>query len=219
MATLTRLFTSDDRKSLSELFVRAGEDSPVGELWGHPESERAVYLDPYMDLEPDSLFVAEVDGRLVGYLTGCLDSSRFPGEDERMSRAIRDHRLMIRPRVMKFFARSLVDMARAKLRGEQMAAGQSVDQHWPSHLHINMAPEARGTGAADALMEQWRIRLLENGSTGCHLQTLTENTRAVRFFERCGFRSSGPTPLVPGIRYEGQRLHQLTMVWEPPEQT
>lgn len=45
-----------------------------------------------------------------------------------------------------------------------------------------------------------------------YLQTLVENTRAVRFFERMGFEKHGPTPLVPGLRYRSRRLHQQTMV-------
>ncbi|MGV9777649.1 hypothetical protein [Streptosporangium sp. NPDC003464] len=50
---------------------------------------------------------------------------------------------------------------------------------------------------------------------GCHLQTLVENTRAVRFFERVGFTGHGPTPLVPGLGHGGERLHRRTMVWSP----
>jgi GNAT superfamily N-acetyltransferase len=78
-----------------------------------------------------------------------------------------------------------------------------------------VAPAARGTGAADGLMARWLARLRDAGSPGCHLQTLVENTRAVRFFERMGFARHGPTPLVPGIRYGGERVHQLTMVRSP----
>jgi hypothetical protein len=55
-------------------------------------------------------------------------------------------------------------------------------------------------------------RLRVTGTPGCYLQTLVENTRAVDFFERMGFRKHGPTPVVPGIRDKGRRLHQQTMV-------
>ncbi len=64
-------------------------------------------------------------------------------------------------------------------------------------------------------MNRWFDRLRETGSRGCYLQTLVENTRAVRFFERMGFEKHGPTPLVPGIRDRGRHLHQQTMVWSP----
>jgi hypothetical protein len=64
-------------------------------------------------------------------------------------------------------------------------------------------------------MGRWLDRLRAAGAPGCHLQTLVENTRAVLFFERMGFVPHGPTPLVPGIRHQGRRLHQQTMVWSP----
>jgi ribosomal protein S18 acetylase RimI-like enzyme len=178
------------------------------------EDAASVYLDPYMDLEPDSLFVAVVDGAPVGYLAGCLDSARFPSEDERLARAIRRYRLLLRPRTAAFFGRGLLDVALATLRREPTAR-DVVDARWPAHLHINVAPPARGTGAADGLMGRWFERLRATGSPGCHLQTLVENTRAVRFFERMGFARHGPTPPVPGLRYGGRRLHQQTMVWSP----
>jgi predicted GNAT family N-acyltransferase len=78
---------------------------------------------------------------------------------------------------------------------------------------VRVAKGERGTGAADGLMKSWFDRLIESDSPGCYLQTLVENTRAVRFFERMGFIKHGPTPLVPGIRHGGQRLHQQMMVW------
>ena len=209
-----RTFGESDRAALSDLFGRAGEDSPSGSLWGHEESEAAVYLTPYMDLEPDSLFIAVVDGALTGYLTGCLDSFAFPSETERMEQAMRKYRLIFRARTAAFFARGLFDVAISAIRRQRTAADFD-DARWPAHLHINVLPQVRGTGVGRALMTRWFERLMESDSRGCHLQTLVENNRAVLFFERMGFEGHGPTPLVPGIRYRGKRLHQQTMVWSP----
>jgi ribosomal protein S18 acetylase RimI-like enzyme len=209
-----RAFAETDRIELRELFGRAGEGAPSASLWGHEDSEAAVYLDPYMDREPDSLFVAVVEGALLGYLTGCLDSSKFPSESERIEQAVRRYRLFFRLKPAAFFARGILDTAWAAARGKA-TAGDFDDPRWPAHLHINVAPLARGTGAADALMLKWFDRLKEADSPGCHLQTLVENARAVRFFERLGFTKHGPLPLVPGIRHRGKRVHQQTMVWSP----
>lgn len=209
-----RPFQEHDRQELRQLFARAGEGSPSASLWHHTPSEAAVYLEPYMNVEPESLFIAIVDGKMVGYLTGSLDSSAFPGESERMSHAIREYRLMFRREPVMFFIRSLRDMAVAAIQREPRS-GELDDPRWPAHLHINIAPEARGSGAGGALMTRWLDRLRETDTPGCYLQTLVENTGAVRFFERLGFRKHGPTPLVPGIRYQGERMHQQTMVWNP----
>jgi GNAT superfamily N-acetyltransferase len=131
-----------------------------------------------------------------------------------MARAFRQHWLVLRPRLAPFFARAVWDTLLQAIRREP-TAGELEDPRWPAHLHINVLPKVRGTGVADALMQRWLARLRHAGTAGCYLQTLVENTRAVRFFERMGFAKRGPTPLVPGLRHGGRRLHQQTMVWNP----
>ena len=181
-------------------------------MWGHEESLAEVYLTPYLDLEPESAFVALVDGRLAGYLVGCVDESHFPSEEERLEAVIRKYKLFRRPESRRFFARAAYDTVLLKLR-RQPTAGELTDPRWPSHLHIDLLPIGRGNGAADGLMNLWFDRLRELGSPGCYLQTSAENTRAVRFFERMGFEKHGDNPVVPGSRHEGKRMHQQTMVW------
>ncbi|GAA4937072.1 hypothetical protein GCM10023224_17570 [Streptomonospora halophila] len=209
-----RAFEPGDRAELEALAAYAGRGAPTESLWGHALSEAAVYLTPYIDLDAGSVLVAEDGGALVGYLAGCLDGAAFPSEEQRMAEAIRAHRLVLKPGPAAFFARSLLDTAWAGVL-RRPAAGTFDDPRWPSHLHINVAEPARGTGAAEGLMRTWQQRVAESGSPGCHLQTLVENTRAVRFFRRMGFAEHGPAPLVPGLRHDGRRLHQRTMVWQP----
>lgn len=206
-----RGFEDSDRAELRLLFERAGQGSPTESLWGHTNSEAAVYLDPYMELEPESLFVAEEGGELVGYLTGCVSTVAFPSEDTRIADALRRHRPFRTRQAVAFFGRSTVDVLGAAIR-RKATAGEFNDPRWPAHLHINVAPEARGTGAAAEMMGLWFDRLVAEQVAGCHLQTLVENARAVRFFERMGFAPHGGTPTVPGLRYKGARVHQLTMV-------
>lgn len=207
-----RPYDASDRAGLVSLFAAAGEGAPGSQVWGHPESLAEIYLTPYLDLEPESAFVAVVDGRLAGYLVGCVDETAFPGEQERTRQAIRRHRLYLRPGPLRFFVRGAYDAALLRLRREP-AAGELSDPRWPSHLHIDLLPAGRGNGAADGLMNAWFDRLRALGVPGCYLQTSAENVRAVRFFERMGFAEHGPTPVVPGQRHDGRRMHQQTMVW------
>jgi ribosomal protein S18 acetylase RimI-like enzyme len=209
-----RTFAEEDRAELRDLFGRAGQGAPSASLWGHEESEAAVYLTPYMELEPNSLFVAVMNGALTGYLCGCLDSREFPSESRRIEEAIKKYRLMLRPKPALFFARGLLDVGFSAIRRRPTAADFD-DPRWPAHLHINVIPEARRAGVGAALMNRWFDRLKEMGSRGCYLQTLVQNDRAVRFFERMGFEKYGPTPLVPGLRHKGKPVHQQTMVWSP----
>jgi GNAT superfamily N-acetyltransferase len=209
---VVRPYAVRDREELVALFGAAGAGAPSSEVWGHEASLAEVYLTPYLDLEPESVFVAVVDGRLTGYLAGCVDGDAFPSEGARTARAIRNHRLYLRPGPVRFFARAAVDGVVSRARREPTAQ-ELHDPRWPSHLHIDLLPVGRGHGAADGLVNAWFERLLEVGSPGCHLQTAAENIRAVRFFERMGFAKHGDNPVVPGLRYDGRRMHQQTMVW------
>ncbi len=114
MGAMIRTYTPADHDPLVKLFARAGVDAPGGELWRHLPSERMIYLDPYIEYCPDTLFLAEVKGDLVGYLTGCPDSALIPSEDERFTKAVMEHKLMLRPRSLPFFLRSLSDVVRTK---------------------------------------------------------------------------------------------------------
>ncbi len=207
-----RAYDVSDRPGLVDLFDGAGEGAPGSEVWGHAESLAEVYLTPYLDLEPESAFVAVVDGQLAGYLVGCVDETDFPSEEERFETVIRKYRLFRRRESRRFFVRAAYDTVLLKLR-RQPTAGELTDPRWPSHLHIDLLPIGRGNGAADGLMNAWFDRLREVGSPGCYLQTSAENTRAVRFFERMGFEKHGENLVVPGSRYDGKRMHQQTMVW------
>jgi GNAT superfamily N-acetyltransferase len=105
-------------------------------------------------------------------------------------------------------------MASATVRREP-TAGDFDDARWPAHLHINVAARARGIGAADGLMERWFDRLRAAGSPGCYLQTLVENTRAVRFFERMGLPGMVRLRWSPASGTAASDCTQQTMVWSP----
>jgi len=211
--TVIRHFSESDQAALVNLFSYAGKGSPSGALWGHSASAAAIYLRPYIESEPESLFVAEADGRLVGYLAGST-GSLLPSEAERMEKAISEYGLMFRPRAVGFYIRALADSLLSKADSVE-TDGDFCDPRWPAHLRVNLLPEAWGTDAAYGLMSHWLDYLRQRGIPGCYLQTLIESTGAVKFFERCGFALHGPSVLLPGIRYEGKRLHQQTMVWTP----
>ena len=210
-ALRVRPYRAEDRAELLALFARAGEGAPTASLWGHLEAEASVYLTPYLDHEPASVFVAEMQGALVGYLVGSVGRGAVPSEDDRLVRAVQDHRLLLHRGSRAFFLRAAVDAARATV-ARRPRAGEIDDPRWPAHLHINVAPPGRGSGAAQGLVAAFLDRLRAEDVPGVHLQTLVENERAVRFFSAAGFTAHGGTPAVPGLRHHGRRVHQLTMV-------
>lgn len=206
-----RPYEPADRAELLALFGRAGAGAPTESLWGHPESEASIYLTPYLDGEPESVFVATLDGALVGYLAGSIGRGAVPSENDRLVRALKEHRPFLRPKALGFFLRSALDGLRGAVR-RRPRAGEVEDPRWPAHLHINVEPRGRGSGAAQRLVAAFIDRAREEGVPGVYLQTLVENPRAVRFFSELGFTAHGETPQVPGMRHRGRPVHQLTMV-------
>jgi ribosomal protein S18 acetylase RimI-like enzyme len=209
-----RSFRPADRAAVRDISYRTGFMGESAEsFWRHKESWADLWTSYYTDQEPESLHVATMDDAVVGYLAGCRDTAAMrPSTEELTKTVIRRYWLLFRPGTAGFLYRGLLD----SLRDRERSTGDFIDPRWPAHLHIDLLPAARGTGLGAALMERWLRRLREAASPGCHLLTLVENTRALKFFEKSGFRNHGNPTLVGGMRGKrGERLHQRVMVWNP----
>lgn len=212
MTELTvRKYTPADRPVIEAICYQTGfMGDSASRFWPHMPSFVEIWVAPYMDQEPDSLFVAEKDGAVAGYLTGCPDTAAGPKLEALMMSAIAKHKLFFRRGTAGFLLRAMLD----GLRDRQAASGDFLDARWPAHLHINLLPEARGTGLGGLLMEAWLDQLRQRAVPGCHLSTILENTRAITFFEKHGFRKHADAPPIGGMRgNNGERLHQQIMVW------
>ncbi|MDB4433255.1 GNAT family N-acetyltransferase, partial [bacterium] len=205
-----RLYTEKDRERVRFVVFETGYmGDPVGWLWRDRESFADLFTRYYTDREPESLFVAESEGDVVGYLTGCVDSSRVLGTAMRESLRIIGRGALFRPGLAGFFWRSIFDIVRDHGTSEDVL----TDVRWPAHLHIDLLPEARGKGVGRRLISRWLARLRELGSRGVHLGTFAENRNAIRFFEACGFERYGDPLAAPGFRTRGgRRMHTQWMV-------
>lgn len=64
-------------------------------------------------------------------------------------------------------------------------------KNYPSHFHINVKPESQGQGIGHKLIARFLQICAEAGSPGIHAVTAA-SSRAVRFYEACGFRQVIP---------------------------
>lgn len=175
--------TGDDLTAVYDVCLRtgaAGADATAmvrdGALFGH------LYAGPYVVLEPALAFVAEVDGTVVGYVVGALDTAQFEARchSEWWPDLQRRHPL---PAVGTELDRRLVGAIHHPHRTDARLA-----ERYPSHLHINLLPAAQGGGGGRLLMATIVQHLIDAGSTGVHLGVDTRNTRAMGFYEHLGFR-------------------------------
>ena len=65
-------------------------------------------------------------------------------------------------------------------------------QHFPAHLHINLAPAFRNHGIGACLIDAFADYAAGQGAPGMHIVT-GAGMRNVRFYERCSFELRGAT--------------------------
>jgi ribosomal protein S18 acetylase RimI-like enzyme len=205
-----RAYEPRDRDAVRRICFETGYmGEPVEWQWRDCESFADLVTNYYTDREPESTLLAEGDGRVIGYLTGCADSERTRSfATQEVGRQLLRGAL-VRPGVAGVFWRSLFDLLRDRQAFDEFLA----DPRWPAHLHINLLPEGRGRGLGRRLVTRWLERLRAAGSPGVHLGTFAENRNALPFFEACGFRRHADPTRVPGFRTrEGRRMHIQWMV-------
>jgi ribosomal protein S18 acetylase RimI-like enzyme len=184
---VVRQYQPEDREAV----LRIGADTA---FFGAPieayMEDRNIFLDAfyvyYTDLEPEHTWVACADGKVVGFLTGCVDS--------RLRR--RNFFRTLLPRFIGKLLRGkyhfgkrifsyITGMFGGVLRGELTQVDLSI---YPAHLHINVESAWRGYRLGLRLMEAYLQQLRSLGVKGVFLETTSLNEIAIRLYEKMGFR-------------------------------
>lgn len=195
-----RPYRPEDRAEV----LRIGADTA---FFGQPVErfmeDRRIFSDffysYYTDVESAYLWIAEVDGRVVGFLTGCVDSDGRTGRYIRrvlpglLKKLLRGG-YRIGPRTWNFAGR----VFDANLRDK---AGPLDLKDYPAHLHINLDASARGRGLGRGLMDAYLGQLRRLEVPGVHLETTSMNEVACRLYESVGFRllDAHPTRMWKGV--------------------
>jgi GNAT superfamily N-acetyltransferase len=210
-----RPYRADDRDRVRHICFATGlMGDPVAGQWRDEASFADMFSSYYTDVEPGSASVVEIDGIVSGYLLGCVDGQRAFDPARVALRHIVRRGIAVRPGTAGIVWRTAFDgvgdLARRRVRRDDL---DFRDQRWPAHLHIDLLPEARGSGAGRLLIAGWLERLRSGHVPGCHLTTFAENTAAIAFFTSIGFRPHGDAVLAPGLRtHHGERLHTQVFV-------
>ena len=166
---IIRPFEKKDRESVRAICRRTGQKGRPTSLFFEDEAIiPMLYADYYMDNEPDSCFVAEVNGKVVGYIVSSIDARRY-----KRVMAIR-----IYPRVcLRIFWKILTLQYRKKQtyatlwwiisRGWNEGFSVPVDRY-PGHIHFNLESEYRGRGLGERLSIAAGRHMQEKGVTGSH---------------------------------------------------
>jgi ribosomal protein S18 acetylase RimI-like enzyme len=139
----------------------------------------------YTDLEPGASWVASVEGRVIGFVVGSVDTAR---QQRRWQREIL-------PQVVSRALRGGYRLGRQTWRFALRAAGSWLRREfpradlsaYPAHLHINVAREWRGQGLGRRLLSACLEQLCSLGVPGVHLSTSSLNEEACHLYEKVGF--------------------------------
>ena len=170
---------------------------PFEELFPDRELAADAFVSGFTDFEPESCFVAEESGGVVGYAAGALDARR-------------ERRVFLRRVLPKLVLRGLARCHwlrprawRLALAGLRMAPARrralaAVTADYPATCHLNLDARFRGKGTGSALLAAFLDYARAHGVRGVHVSAASEDGK--RFFARHGFAviARHPLPELPG---------------------
>lgn len=177
-----------DRERLHEICLRTGDaGGDATELHGDPMLLGHVWAAPYLVHAPEHAFVVADDRGARGYVLGALDSRAFEATLEReWWPSLRDRY------PLGADGRTDADQTVVALLHDPPTAVEEVlAAGYPSHLHIDLLPDAQGQGWGRRLVEQVLGSLADAGSPGVHLGVSARNERAIGFYRATGFTELG----------------------------
>jgi ribosomal protein S18 acetylase RimI-like enzyme len=191
-----RLYQAADRPMIRKIACdTADRGEPVENFYSDREIIADLITRNYTDYEPESLWVAEGEGRVGGYLPASLAPRRYWKVTARRLLPALLTKALIRG---AFFRRETWDLLHAMLK-TAWAGGFKRDipfDDYPAHLHINLDRNVRGVGIGRRLVEQFVEQARAQGARGVHLATRLDNVAGCGFFERVGFSELGRYPFV-----------------------
>jgi hypothetical protein len=175
------------------------------------------WIGPYQKLAPRWTYVAELEGRIIGYLTGCPDTLPF----------VRRRRLaFVIPLAWEVFLgqfRKTGDVGRFMRRsflGEKgpeenfpCSVRKRLMREFPAHLHVNVLETHRSSGVGQRLLSQFLEDLEDGGISGVHLFC---GNAPVAFYERSGFSKFHSIEFRPKGASQAVQVHALVRSLSAP---
>ena len=186
MRPVIRLFQPTDRTAVLGLAAdTAFFGAPVEAFLEDRRAMQDAFAAYYTDCEPEHLWVAEVDGAVRGYVTGCTGGRQASWNQARVgARAMvrfLGGRYRLGPRTWRYIGRLIGSTLHGEVPPPDLPA-------YPAHLHINLAESFRGRGLGGRLLQACLDQMTVLGLPGIHLNTTTLNGAALKLYEKMGFQ-------------------------------
>lgn len=129
-------------------------------------------------------------GRAIGYVLGALDTTAFEARCEAAWWPSLRASHPIQPGGQR-----LDDLLTYLIHHRATPEPEVLARH-PSHLHIDLLPEAQSAGWGRRLLATLFDALRADGSSGVHWGVSTRNERAIGFYRHLGFAELGGDALI-----------------------
>jgi hypothetical protein len=183
---IIRPYRPTDREAVRAICADTGFlGKPIDPVFEDRELFADYLTSYYTDAEPESTFVCELDGKVMGYVMG----SRFPKRKARFEVSLLPG--LVARGVWRYFTRPYNAASRKYVRWILTQARKEVPFTPPDipHFHFNIRPEARSVATTAAIVDLFLQYLYDNGDKQVYGQVVTyESRRGTRMFERYGFR-------------------------------
>ena len=191
-----RSYAPRDRAAVRQICSETADRGlPVESIYDDRALVADLMTNYFTTREPQSSWVAEADGRVVGYVTGTLHPARF--DRWQIGWLVPQAVLVAALRGAVWRAstwRLLLATWRTWRRGgfpRQVSA-----REYPAHLHVNISDGFRGQQVGRRLVERFLEHARAAGRAGVHVILRADNQAACRLFERLGFALLTRYPLV-----------------------
>ena len=155
-----RPYREGDRDAIEAIVRGTGlRGRPVRDFFEDEEVVLRIFAEYYLEVEPESCLVAEMDGRLCGYILGCADTRRY----ER-------YLLRLAPQLLARVGTGIVGLRLREpqtyrtlwwLLSRAYREAPPVDlRRYPAHVHVGIDLRALGDDAAFAWWPVWAQLLL-----------------------------------------------------------
>jgi len=177
-----RSYKSADTSAVYEICLKTGNSGQdATHLFSDPLVLGHIYVGPYMEFEPQSVFILEDDQGPCGYIMGVLDSQTYYQwmHSEWLPKIRVNYKKPTGNPNTWDETEKITDLLFHPV-------AQRLLPDYPAHLHIDLLSRAQGKGQGKLLMDRFIDYLKYNKIPGLHLELSSNNDRAFNFYRKYG---------------------------------
>lgn len=202
---IVRPYAPADRTAVREISCDTADQGRPVERFFHDRQLVADLLTLYYtDVDFRAVWVAELNGSIIGYLTGAFDTRHY--------QRVMAFQIVPGAFFRSFFRGVLFHVDTWRMIGAGLMTWRRGGHRrriplddYPAHLHINLREGYRGQRLGSLLMEKFIEQVRAVGVDGVHAVVRGDNLPICRFFERMGFTPLGRQRVVS---LEGKRFQE-----------